>query len=330
MSRSCARRDEAEGQADAGAARGAAARRRPSSQAARARARARSRQSSTSSPPGCRTRRRTRPRPAARTTSPCCARSASRRRSTSSRATTSSSRPSAAGSTSSAARKVSGLALRLPRGRPRADRAGALPLGARPPRAEGLHARPPARARARGRHGRHRVPAHRRGQHLPARARRPVPDGHVRGGARRLPRRRDAGRERPAAPLRRLLDQLPPRGRRRGQGHARDVPRAPVRQGGDVRARAARGVAGGAPRPARDRGGARRRARPRLPRGRHRRRRPGRLGRAQVRHRGVVPGPEPLPRGHLDVEHDRLPGRPAPPRHRLPPRAAASASPCTP
>ena len=38
-----------------------------------------------------------------------------------------------------------------------------------------------------------------------------------------------------AAPLRRLLDQLPPRGRRRRQGHARHVPRPPVRQGRDVR-----------------------------------------------------------------------------------------------
>ena len=45
---------------------------------------------------------------------------------------------------------------------------------------------------------------------------------------------------RAAAPLRRLLDELPPRGGRRRQGHARDVPRAPVQQGRDVRLHAAR------------------------------------------------------------------------------------------
>ena len=67
---------------------------------------------------------------------------------------------------------------------------------------------------------------------------------------------------------------------------------------------------------ARDRGGARRRARPPLPRRQHRRRRPGRLGLEEVRHRGVVPGPGPLPRDHVDLEHDRLPV--APPRHPLP------------
>ena len=42
------------------------------------------------------------------------------------------------------------------------------------------------------------------------------------------------------APLRRVLDLLPPRGRRGRQGHARDVPRAPVRQGRDVRVLRAR------------------------------------------------------------------------------------------
>ena len=40
---------------------------------------------------------------------------------------------------------------------------------------------------------------------------------------------------RAAAPLRRVLDVLPTRGRCGGQGHAWDVPRAPVRQGRDVR-----------------------------------------------------------------------------------------------
>ena len=41
-------------------------------------------------------------------------------------------------------------------------------------------------------------------------------------------------------PLRRHLDLLPPRGRRRRQGHARDLPRPPVRQGRDVLVRRAR------------------------------------------------------------------------------------------
>ena len=43
-----------------------------------------------------------------------------------------------------------------------------------------------------------------------------------------------------AAPLRRVLALLPARGGRRGQGHARHLPRAPVRQGRDVRVRRAR------------------------------------------------------------------------------------------
>ena len=47
----------------------------------------------------------------------------------------------------------------------------------------------------------------------------------------------DAGRA--AAPLRRLLHLLPARGGRGGQGHARHLPRAPVRQGRDVLVRRA-------------------------------------------------------------------------------------------
>ena len=48
----------------------------------------------------------------------------------------------------------------------------------------------------------------------------------------------EAGRA--ADPLRRDLDLLPARGRRRRQGHARDLPRPPVRQGRDVLVRRAR------------------------------------------------------------------------------------------
>ena len=40
--------------------------------------------------------------------------------------------------------------------------------------------------------------------------------------------------------------------------------------------------------------------------------------REEVRHRGLVPAPAALPRDHLDLEHDRLPG--ATPRHPLPAR----------
>ena len=82
-----------------------------------------------------------------------------------------------------------------------------------------------------------------------------------------------------AAALRRLLDLLPPRGGRRRQGHARDLPRAPVRQGRDVHVRAARGLAGRARAPARDRGGDPPGARDPLPRGEHRRGRPRRARR---------------------------------------------------
>ena len=50
---------------------------------------------------------------------------------------------------------------------------------------------------------------------------------------------------------------------------------------------------------------------PAVSRPEHRRGRSRRVGREEVRHRGVVPGPVALPRDHLDVEHDRLPGAPA-------------------
>ena len=52
-------------------------------------------------------------------------------------------------------------------------------------------------------------------------------------------RRRDPRRGPAAAALRRLLAVLPARGRRGGARHARDLPRAPVRQGRDVRVRRA-------------------------------------------------------------------------------------------
>ena len=60
----------------------------------------------------------------------------------------------------------------------------------------------------------------------------------------------------PPAALRRLLDVLPPRGRRGREGHARHVPRPPVQQGRDVRLRRAGDVVGRARAHARARGAA--------------------------------------------------------------------------
>ena len=59
-----------------------------------------------------------------------------------------------------------------------------------------------------------------------------------------------------------------------------------------------------------------------VPRRQRRRRRPRRPGGEEVRHRGVVPVTAALPRDHLDLEHDRLPGPPA--RHPLPRRREAA------
>ena len=104
---------------------------------------------------------------------------------------------------------------------------------------------------------------------------------------------------------------LPARGRRGRQGHARDLPRAPVRQGRDVQLRRARGLGRRARADPRDRGGDPRRARAALPGREHRRRRPRQLGGQEVRLRGVAAQPGALPRADLVLEHDRLPG-PAP------------------
>ena len=94
---------------------------------------------------------------------------------------------------------------------------------------------------------------------------------------------------RAADPLRRLLDLLPPRGGRGGQGHPRDVPRAPVQQGRDVRLHDARGRVGRARPDGGARGGPAHAARPPLSRRQRRGRRPRRAGGEEDRHRGVVP-----------------------------------------
>ena len=76
-------------------------------------------------------------------------------------------------------------------------------------------------------------------------------------------------------------------------------------------------VAGRARAAARDRGGDPAGARDPVPGGEHRGERPRRVRREEVRPRGVAAGPGPLPRAHLVLEHDRLPGAPA--RRPLPP-----------
>ena len=130
-----------------------------------------------------------------------------------------------------------------------------------------------------------------------------------------------------AAALRRLLVVLPARGGRRGQGHARHLPRAPVRQARDVLVRRARRVARGARAAAGHRGGDHAGARDPLPRRQHRRRRPRRERGQEVRLRGVAARPGALPRADLDVEHDRLPGpAPADPLPRRRGRAARRSS----
>ena len=77
---------------------------------------------------------------------------------------------------------------------------------------------------------------------------------------------------RAAAPLLGVLDLLPPRVGRGREGHARDVPRAPVQQGRALRLLRARALGRGARPAARDRGGARPGARASLPRRERRRR----------------------------------------------------------
>ena len=118
-----------------------------------------------------------------------------------------------------------------------------------------------------------------------------------------------------AAALRRLLALLPARGRCGRQGHARHLPRAPVRQGRDVQLRRAGRVSGRARAHPRDRGGDPDGAGAALPRRQHRRRRPRQLGGEEVRLRGVAAEPGPLPRADLVLEHHRLPG--ATPGHPL-------------
>ena len=158
------------------------------------------------------------------------------------------------------------LALRLPQGRPGAARAGAGPLRDRAgprrgPRAGGAAGPGPRRGRSTG-------PAS-----CPATATRSTRSPRTSSSWSAPPRSRSPActptrsstPARPAAALRRLLDLLPPRGRRRRPRHPRHLPRPPVRQGRDVLVRRARGVRRRARAPAGDRGADPRRARDPLP-----------------------------------------------------------------
>ena len=158
------------------------------------------------------------------------------------------------------------------------------------------------------------------------RERRPLPDRHVGGRARRPAHGRDPRRA--AAPLRRVT---------RRTSAARRAPPARTRAGcsactSSTRSRCSRScepsrVGRRARAAARDRGADPPGARDPVPRRQRRRRRPRRAGREEVRLRGLVPVPGALPRADVDVEHDRLPGAAA--RHPLPrrqePRAGAHA-----
>ena len=138
-----------------------------------------------------------------------------------------------AGSTWSAAQDLR-RALRLPPGRRRAASSSRSTAS----RSTGSCAQgfvpvlPPVLVREEAMYGTGFFPTE-RVEHLRGRARRALPDRHLGGRRSRAAHGRDPGRA--AAALRRLLDELPARGGRRRQGHARDVPRAPVRQGRDVR-----------------------------------------------------------------------------------------------
>ena len=162
-------------------------------------------------------------------------------------------------------------------GAPR-DRAG---------RRRGVRSGGPAGAGSRGPAIRHRLLPRRARDDLRGPPRRAVPGRDLGGLAGGAPRGRDPGRRRPAAPLRGALHLLPARGRSRRQGHARDLPRPPVRQGRDVLVRQPGGVGRRARAPAGDSGANPPGARDPLPGGGHRRRRPRGRGGAQVRLRGL-------------------------------------------
>ena len=119
---------------------------------------------------------------------------------------------------------------------------------------------------------------------------RAVPDRDVGSLAGRAAHERDPARGGPPAALLRALVVLPPRGRHCGQGHARHLPHAPVRQGRDVLVLPSRPILDEhehmltIEREIADELGLA------LSRDEHRGRRPRRARCQEVRHRGVAPG----------------------------------------
>ena len=126
--------------------------------------------------------------------------------------------------------------------------------------------------------------------------------------ARGLPLRRDPPRRHPAAPFRRLLPLLPPRGRDVRQGHPRHLPGPLVRQGRDVHLRLAGGRRGRARAPSGVREAVPRQPGAAVPRDRRRHRRPRLERDPQVRLRGLDPLPGPLPGADVHVELHHVPG----------------------
>ena len=211
--------------------------------------------------------------------------------------------------------KVSGSRFGYRRRRRRAARAGALPLRARPVTAAGPHAGAAAGARARGGDVRHRLLPDREGR-ISTRCPRTGSTSSARPRCRwpRSTWARSSTSCRSATARSRRASAARPA---RRQGHARHVPRAPVRQGRDVRLLRAGGLAGRARAAARDRGGARPGARAAVPRRQHRRRRPRRAAAKKYDIEAWFPSQARYREITSTLEHDRLPGAPA--RHPLPP-----------
>ena len=126
------------------------------------------------------------------------------------------------------------LALCVHHGRGGAARARARQLRDGGGRRARLHAGGHAHARARAHDGGGRVLPDRPRPGVRRRRRRAVPRRYQRGAALGAAPRRHVHARRAADALRRVLVVLPARSRHVRQGHARDLPRPPVRQGRDV------------------------------------------------------------------------------------------------
>ena len=223
-----------------------------------------------------------------------------------------------------------GLALRVPEGAARAARAGARAVGARAARASSGFEPviPPVLVREEALFGTGFLPGHRAAD-LPRARRRPLPGRHLGGAARVAARRRDPRRR---ASCRCATPASRPCFRREAGAAGKDT-RGIFRvhqfdkvemfsfvepeESPDEHERLLaieEEILQALEHP--------------VPRGEHRGRGPRRVGREEVRHRGVAAGPGALPRAHLVLEHDRLPGAPA--RRALPAGRGRGAAPrCT-